>query len=78
MADTNDRVEEIEELFEQNDTDGNGDIDFEEFKALVGELDPQMPQAAFAIGFRDIDTNKDGRINFDEFLEWWLADDAPA
>ena len=74
MADPNDRVEEIEELFEQNDTDGNGDIDFGEFKVLVAELDPLMSQASLEVGFRDIDTNKDGRINFDEFLAWWLTD----
>jgi len=74
MAGANDRVEEIEELFEQNDSDGNGDIDFDEFSVLMAELDPLLPPAAVEIGFRDIDTNKDGRINFDEFLEWWLAD----
>ena len=74
MADENDRVAEIEELFEKNDTDGNGDIDFAEFAALMGDLDPQMPHSALEIGFRDIDTNKDARINFDEFLSWWLAD----
>jgi Ca2+-binding EF-hand superfamily protein len=74
MTDSNGRMAEIEELFEQNDTDGNGDIDFGEFKALMSELDPQMSQATLDIGFRDTDTNKDGRINFDEFLIWWLAD----
>ena len=74
MADANDRIEEIEELFEQNDADGNGDIDFEEFTVLMSELDPQMPGPALEIGFRDIDANKDGRINFDEFIAWWLAD----
>lgn len=68
------RIEEIEELFEQNDTDGNGDIDFGEFTALVADLDPTMSRPVLTIGFRDIDTNKDGLINFDEFLEWWLAD----
>lgn len=74
MTDGKDRIAEIEELFEQNDTDGNGDIDFTEFARLIGDLDPQMPHAALEIGFREIDTNKDGRINFDEFLEWWLSD----
>ena len=73
MTEANDRVEEIEELFEQNDTDGNGDIYFGEFTTLMAELDPQMPQVSLKIGFGDIDTNKDGRINFDEFLTWWLA-----
>lgn len=74
MENSADRVAEIEELFEQNDTDGNGDIDFEEFVALMGELDPQMPESALAVGFRDVDTNRDGRVNFDEFLVWWLTD----
>ena len=74
MAVSDGRVEEIEELFEQNDTDGNGDIDFGEFTTLMRELDPQMPPASLEVGFRDIDTNQDGRINFDEFLVWWLAD----
>jgi hypothetical protein len=33
MAGTNDRVAEIEGLFERNDTVGNGDIDFAEVVA---------------------------------------------
>ena len=74
MAGPNERVEEIEELFERNDTDGNGDIDFDEFKGLMAELDPLMTLASLDVGFRDIDRNKDGRINFDEFLVWWLTD----
>ena len=74
MTRTNDRVEEIEELFEQNDTDGNGDIDFGEFTALMTGIDPLMSRASLVIGFRAIDDNQDARINFDEFLAWWLAD----
>lgn len=74
MPATNDRIEEIEELFEQNDTDGNGDIDFEEFEEFMADLDPQMIRPSLEIGFREIDTNKDGRINFGKFLEWWLTD----
>lgn len=31
MKNSRSRVEEIEALFEQNDTDGNGDIDFAGF-----------------------------------------------
>jgi calmodulin len=74
VAEPADRVEEIEELFELNDTDGNGDIDFGEFTALLAELDPGMSRVSLEAGFRDIDSNHDGRINFDEFLAWWLAD----
>lgn len=74
MKDTASRIEEIEELFEQNDTDGNGDIDFDEFAALVRDLDQGISPASLEIGFREIDVNKDGRINFGEFLDWWLSD----
>jgi Ca2+-binding EF-hand superfamily protein len=74
MGTAENRVEEIEELFEQNDTDGNGDIDFDEFTALIRDLDEPMSQHTLDIGFREIDTDKDGRINFGEFLVWWLED----
>jgi len=74
MSSTSNRIEEIEELFEQNDTDGNGDIDFAEFQALMRELDETLSQHALEIGFREIDSNRDGRINFDEFIDWWLTD----
>jgi calmodulin len=68
------RVAEIEELFENNDTDGNGDIDFDEFAELMRDLDEDLPRSALEVGFREIDTNKDGRINFGEFLAWWLEE----
>lgn len=74
MANAESRIEEVEELFEQNDTDGNGDIDFDEFVALIRDLDEPMSQQTLEIGFREIDLDKDGRINFDEFLKWWLED----
>jgi Ca2+-binding EF-hand superfamily protein len=73
MTNTASRVEEIEELFEQNDTDGNGDIDFDEFAALMCDLDERMSPPSLEIGFREIDVNKDGRINFGEFLDWWFT-----
>jgi len=74
MKNSQSRVEEIEELFEQNDTDGNGDIDFAEFASLMRDLDERMSEQTLQIGFREIDVNKDGRINLAEFLEWWSED----
>lgn len=68
------RIEEIEELFEQNDTDGNGDIDFGEFASLMRGLDENILEQSLEIGFREIDLDKDGRINLAEFLEWWSGD----
>ena len=74
MQTTDDRIEEIEELFEQNDTDGNGEIDFAEFAALMSDLDEPQTGEALALGFREIDTNHDGRIDLAEFLAWWTED----
>jgi len=74
MSNVNDRVAEIEELFEQNDVDGNGDIDFDEFQSLMRDLDEALSHRSLEIGFREIDRNRDGRINFGEFLDWWLTD----
>lgn len=74
MGDTDQRIDEIEELFEMNDSDGNGDIDFVEFTALLGDLESGLAPDALAIGFAEIDTNKDGRIDLAEFLNWWMED----
>jgi Ca2+-binding EF-hand superfamily protein len=74
MRDADQRLDEIVELFELNDNDGNGDIDFAEFAALSCGLDADLSHDALAIGFAEIDTNKDGRVDLAEFLNWWLDD----
>jgi Ca2+-binding EF-hand superfamily protein len=30
-----------------------------------------MPEEETRAGFREIDTNRDGKIDFDEFAAWW-------
>ena len=68
------RIEEVVDLFESNDTDCDGDIGLAEFHVLMRELDPAMSAEALSIGFHEIDTNKDGRIDLAEFLDWWRDD----
>ena len=53
------------------DTDGNGRIDFKEFRSLLKVLSPESRTQQAAEGFSMIDTNSDGQIDFDEFVEWW-------
>jgi Ca2+-binding EF-hand superfamily protein len=41
---------------------------------MLDELDAEMSRRDIEIGFKDIDTNDDGLIDFDEFVAWWTED----
>lgn len=63
--------EELENLFDLNDSDSNGSIDFGEFCQLLNDLGADMSPAELEVGFNDIDTDGSGEIEFDEFSDWW-------
>jgi calmodulin len=65
------RDDELRELFAQTDRDGDQTIDVLEFRAMMRELDPEMSAQDAEIGFREIDIDHDGEIDFDEFRAWW-------
>ena len=71
---TDEQLDELRENFDYNDRDGDGLIEFDEFVAMLDELDSETSSQEARIGFRDIDTNDDGLIDFDEFVAWWAAD----
>jgi Ca2+-binding EF-hand superfamily protein len=64
------RRKEWAALFALADGDGDGRVDFAEFRRLVGDLDPEPPMEpeALQVGFEEIDTDRDGRIDRDEFI----------
>ena len=66
--------EEIEALFDVADGAGDGRIDFGEFRKLIAELDPDpaMDLDALQVGFEEIDTDHDRRIDRAEFMTWWM------
>ena len=66
-----DHLQQVRENFDFADTDGNGLIDFKEFRGLLKVLSPESRTQQAAEGFSMIDTNSDGQIDFDEFVEWW-------
>lgn len=75
MVDKAEELAEIDALFARADRDDDGQIDFTEFKRLVRELDDGvMDDELLRIGFVETDADRNGRINIDEFREWWLAD----
>jgi Ca2+-binding EF-hand superfamily protein len=68
------RLDDIEELYDRTDEDGDDQISLTEFRGLMLDLDRHMQDSAVASSFREIDTNRDGQISFAEFRSWWLSD----
>lgn len=68
------QLDELRETFDYNDRDGDGLIELDEFVAMLEELEADTSEAETRVGFRDIDTNDDGKIDFAEFVAWWTGD----
>lgn len=67
-------IQELQEDFASADDDGDGRIDFAEFKRLLEGLGAGMSEAELSIGFHEVDTDRDGRIDLQEFAAWWARD----
>jgi calmodulin/calcium-binding protein CML/plastin-2 len=67
-------LDELREAFDYNDRDGDGRIQLDEFSAMLDELEAEMTDGDIQIGFKDIDTNDDGLVDFQEFVAWWTED----
>ena len=65
---------ELQQDFASVDQDGDGRIDYLEFKKLMDELQAGMSEREMHIGFREIDTDRDGLIDSREFMDWWRSD----
>ena len=74
MVGRTEELAEIDALFARADADHDGQISFAEFRALARELDDELSDEELRIGFGETDEDGNGRINIDEFREWWLAD----
>lgn len=68
---TPERQREIQAFFLQSDTDNDRRINFKEFRELLANLEAESSLEEARIGFEAIDTDRNGLIDFDEFLAWW-------
>ena len=73
MKHAENKLDDIEELFDQADEDGDDQISLTEFRGLMQRLDRDLHDGTVATRFLEIDTNRDGRIGFAEFRTWWLS-----
>ena len=62
---------QLRETFDFNDLNRDGKLTLGEFIRFMETLDEEMSAEECEIGFEEIDTNRDGAIEFDEFLAWW-------
>eukprot|EP00756_Hemistasia_phaeocysticola_P030023 Hpha_TRINITY_DN16268_c0_g1::TRINITY_DN16268_c0_g1_i1::g.11899::m.11899 len=63
----------IRQAFDQFDTDRSGKIDLKELRALARKLGHDMKESEAEETMKELDKNKDGTVDFDEFVGWWRA-----
>jgi len=73
MADTvsDEQRTEMLEIFRHFDTDHSGSIDCSELQGLMKALGAPIDDGECAMAIEALDADGSGRVEFDEFVEWW-------
>jgi calmodulin len=61
----------LHDAFKRYDDNGDGEISFDEFVALVEDLGDDLSDAERRLAFAATDRDDNGRIDFQEFSAWW-------
>ena len=61
----------LRESFDSFDLNHDGRLTLGEFIRFMEDLDENLTAEDCQIGFDEIDGNRDGAIEFDEFAAWW-------
>jgi calmodulin len=68
---TDEEIAEVREIFDHYDKNKNGVIEIGELGTLLEALDAKLDGAQLAAAIGDLDSNNNGRLEFDEFIAWW-------
>jgi Ca2+-binding EF-hand superfamily protein len=63
-------IADLDEQFDECDSDGDGRIDFTEFSELLERLGSEVPTGQRRAHFDAIDADRDGAVDRREFTEW--------
>jgi len=66
-------VDDVRPAFDKFDNDGSGAIDKKELQKLNEILGCPLTDEQTDIALLDLDLNKDGIIDFDEFQRWYFT-----
>ena len=65
---------ELRQTFDKIDNNGDGWIVDSEFASLLHALDQDMSDDECLLAFEATDSDGDGSISFEEFIEWWTGE----
>ena len=72
---TNEKLKQLEQIFEEADEDGGGGLDMDEFRqAMRVAMGDQLTDHELDILFMKVDTNCDGTVDWDEYLSYMLLE----
>merc|ERR1712019_47717 len=63
------------EIFNQWDSQGNGEISEEDLYKVLQALDPRYTKQDTRRVFKAADADKDGMVDFQQFLKWAMGSD---
>jgi len=61
----------VRNIFNRYDEDGSGTIDHQEFRKMMSDLGVEMSRAEFQEAVSMLDNDRNGTVDFEEFLGWW-------
>lgn len=64
---------EVKEIFGHYDRDNSGVIEAKEFARILEALGMELEEHELKVALLDVDHDGDGRISWDEFVDWWRA-----
>ena len=68
--------ETLRDFFNKIDVDGSGTLDHGELMRLMRMLETKMDDQHIEQTIRDLDSDADGEVSWEEFRSWWMDRDA--